>query len=50
LNLLFDVLNLFVKRVVFHKQFSSVDELINLTTELASYCAVVSRKLIDIWS
>ncbi|HBA7669040.1 TPA: hypothetical protein J1Z01_004551 [Escherichia coli] len=47
LNLLSDVINLLVKRAVFHKQISSVDELTKLTTELASYCADVSRKLND---
>lgn len=47
LNLLSDVVNLLVKRAVFHKQISSVDELTKLTTELASYCADVSRKLND---
>ncbi|EJR6685392.1 TPA: hypothetical protein J1Z65_004757, partial [Escherichia coli] len=39
LNLLSDVVNLLVKRAVFHKQISSVDELTKLTTEIASYCA-----------
>ncbi|EEW7440403.1 TPA: DUF5405 family protein [Escherichia coli] len=47
LNLLSDVVNLLVKRAVFHKQISSVDELTKLMTELASYCADVSRKLND---
>ena len=47
LNLLSDVVNLLVKRAVFHKQISSVDELTKLTTVLASYCADVSRKLND---
>lgn len=47
LNLLSDVINLLVKRAVFHKQISSVDELTKLTTELASYCADVSGKLND---
>ncbi|OWC71182.1 hypothetical protein A8F88_15125 [Escherichia coli] len=47
LNLLSDVVNLLVKRAVFHKQISSVDELTKLTTELASYCADVFRKLND---
>ena len=47
LNLLSDVVNLLVKRAVFLKQISSVDELTKLTTELASYCADVSRKLND---
>lgn len=47
LNLLSDVVNLLVKRAVFHKQISSVDEMTKLTTELASYCADVSRKLND---
>lgn len=45
LNLLSDVVNLLVKRAVFHKQISSVDELTKLTTELASYCADVSGNL-----
>ncbi|EFE4991005.1 hypothetical protein CHN24_005060, partial [Escherichia coli] len=36
LNLLSDVVNLLVKRAVFHKQISSVDELTKLTTEIAS--------------
>ncbi|MDI8978001.1 DUF5405 family protein, partial [Salmonella enterica subsp. enterica serovar Lubbock] len=35
LNLLSDVVNLLVKRAVFHKQISSVDELTKLTTEIA---------------
>ncbi|WP_449264426.1 DUF5405 family protein, partial [Escherichia coli] len=39
LNLLSDVVNLLVKRAVFHRQISSVDELTKLTTEIASYCA-----------
>ncbi len=47
LNLLSDVVNLLVKRAVFHKQISSVDELTKLTTELVIYCADVSRKLND---
>ncbi|RWZ95175.1 hypothetical protein EQ819_24810 [Escherichia coli] len=47
LNLLSDVVNLLVKRAVFHKQISSVDELTKLTTELTSYCADVSSKLND---
>ena len=47
LNLLSDVINLLVKRAVFHKQIFSVDELTKLTTELACYCADVSRKLND---
>ncbi|EGM5177955.1 TPA: DUF5405 family protein [Escherichia coli] len=47
LNLLSDVINLLVKRAVFHKQISSVDELTKLTTELASYCVDVSGKLND---
>ncbi|EFD0576618.1 hypothetical protein FFW67_10330 [Escherichia coli] len=47
LNLLSDVVNLFVKRAVFHKQISSVDELTKLTTEIASYCADEFKKLND---
>ncbi|HAV9905730.1 TPA: hypothetical protein JLH72_000472 [Escherichia coli] len=47
LNLLSDVVNLLVKRAVFHKQISSVDELTKLTTELVIYCADVSRQLND---
>ncbi|EFC2104852.1 hypothetical protein ITZ62_003373 [Escherichia coli] len=47
LNLLSDVVNLLVKRAVFHKQISSVDELTNLTTEIASYCADEFKKLND---
>ncbi|MCV9025761.1 DUF5405 family protein, partial [Escherichia coli] len=39
LNLLSEVVNLLVKRAVFHKQISSVDELTKLMTEIASYCA-----------
>lgn len=47
LNLLSDVVNLLVKRAVFHKQISSVDELTRLTTEIASYCADEFKKLND---
>lgn len=47
LNLLSDVVNLLVKRAVFHKQISSVDELTKLTTELSSYCADEFKKLND---
>ncbi|EHH7742334.1 hypothetical protein J4896_004370 [Escherichia coli] len=47
LNLLSDVVNLLVKRAVFHKQVSSVDELTKLMTELASYCADEFKKLND---
>ena len=47
LNLLSDVVNLLVKRAVFHKQISSVDELTKLTTELAGYCADEFKKLND---
>lgn len=47
LNLLSDVVNLLVKRAVFHKQISSVDELTNLTTEIAIYCADEFKKLND---
>ncbi|WP_097740615.1 DUF5405 family protein, partial [Escherichia coli] len=47
LNLLSDVVNLLVKRAVFHKQISSVDELTKLTTEIASYCADEFKKLND---
>lgn len=47
LNLLSDVVNLLVKRAVFHKQISSVDELTKLTTEISSYCADEFKKLND---
>ena len=47
LNILSDVVNLLVKRAVFHKQISSVDELTKLTTEIASYCADEFKKLND---
>ena len=47
LNLLSDVVNLLVKRAVFHKQVSSVDALAKLMTELASYCADEFKKLND---
>ncbi|HAV7781644.1 TPA: DUF5405 family protein [Escherichia coli] len=47
LNLLSDVVNLLVKRAVFHKQISSVDEPTKLTTEIASYCADEFKKLND---
>ncbi|EPR9465761.1 TPA: hypothetical protein J0590_004798 [Escherichia coli] len=47
LNLLSDVVNLLVKRAVFHKQISSVDELTKLTTEIASYYADEFKKLND---
>ena len=47
LNLLSDVVNLLVKRAVFHKQISSVDELTKLTTEIVSYCADEFKKLND---
>ena len=47
LNLLSDVVNLLVKRAVFHNQISSVDELTKLTTEIASYCADEFKKLND---
>ncbi|CTV48682.1 DUF5405 family protein [Escherichia coli] len=47
LNLLSDVVNLLVKRAVFHKQISSVDELTKLMTEIASYCADEFKKLND---
>ena len=47
LNLLSGVVNLLVKRAVFHKQISSVDELTKLTTEIASYCADEFKKLND---
>ncbi|EFN8192646.1 DUF5405 family protein [Escherichia coli] len=47
LSLLSDVVNLLVKRAVFHKQISSVDELTKLTTEIASYCADEFKKLND---
>lgn len=38
LNLLTDVVNLLVKRAVFHKQITTVDELSKLTIELTGYC------------
>lgn len=47
LNLLSDVVNLLVKRAVFHKQISSVDELTKLTTEVTSYCSDEFKKLND---
>ncbi|EEX3343215.1 DUF5405 family protein [Escherichia coli] len=47
LNLLSDVVNLLVKRAVFHKQISSVDELTKLTTEVTSYCADEFKNLND---
>ncbi|MCV9026346.1 DUF5405 family protein, partial [Escherichia coli] len=47
LNLLSEVVNLLVKRAVFHKQISSVDELTKLMTEIASYCADEFKKLND---
>ena len=47
LNLLSYLFNLLVKRAVFHKQISSVDELTKLTTELVSYCADEFKKLND---
>ncbi|MFP1559151.1 DUF5405 family protein [Escherichia coli] len=47
LNLLSHVVNLLVKRAVFHKKISSVDELTKLTTEIASYCADEFKKLND---
>ena len=47
LNLLSDVVNLLVKRAVFHKKISSVDELTKLTTEIASYCADEFKNLND---
>ena len=47
LNLLSDVVNLLVKRAVFHKQISSVDQLTKLMTEIASYCADEFKKLND---
>ena len=47
LNLLSDVVNLLVKRAVFHKQISSVDELTKVTTEIASYCADEFKNLND---
>ncbi|EFD1029922.1 DUF5405 family protein [Escherichia coli] len=47
LNLLSDVVNLLVKRAVFHMQISSVDELTKLTTEIVSYCADEFKKLND---
>ena len=47
LNLLSDVVNLLVKRAVFLKQISSVDELTKLMAEIASYCADEFKKLND---
>ncbi|MFP1461789.1 DUF5405 family protein [Escherichia coli] len=48
LNLLSDVVNLLVKRAVFHRRKSpAVDELTKLTTEIASYCADEFKKLND---
>ncbi|WHQ17734.1 DUF5405 family protein [Edwardsiella anguillarum] len=45
LNLLTDVVNLLVKRAVFHKQITTVDELLKLTIELTGYCAGEFKKL-----
>lgn len=45
LNLLADVLSLLVKRAVFHKQITSIDELSKLTIELSGYCASELKKL-----
>lgn len=45
LNLLTDVVNLLVKRAVFHKQITTVDELSKLTIELTGYCTGELKKL-----
>jgi len=45
LNLLTDVVSLLVKRAVFHKQITTVDELSKLTIELTGYCASEFKKL-----
>ncbi len=47
LNLLSDVVNLLVKRAVFHKHISTVDELTTLTHEIASHWADDFNKLND---
>lgn len=38
LKLFSDVINLLVKRAIFHKQISSLDEVTELTTELITHC------------
>lgn len=45
LNLLTDVVNLFLKRAVFHKQVTTVDELLKSTIELIGYCTGEFKKL-----
>ncbi|MCZ3385061.1 DUF5405 family protein [Kosakonia sp. SOY2] len=45
LNLLTDVVSLLVKRAIFHKQTTTVDELSKLTIELTGYCASELKKL-----
>ena len=45
LNLLTDVVNLLLKRAVFHKQITTVDELSKLTIELTGYCTSEFKKL-----
>ena len=45
LNLMTDVVSLLVKRAVFHKQITTVDELSKLTIELTGYCASEFKKL-----
>lgn len=45
LNLLTDVVSLLVKRAVFHKQTTTIDELSKLTIELSGYCASEFKKL-----
>nr|WP_277756178.1 DUF5405 family protein [Rosenbergiella epipactidis] len=45
LNLLNDVVNLLIKRAVFHKQVTTVDELLKLTIELTGYCTGEFKKL-----
>lgn len=45
LSLLNDVVNLLVKRAIFHKQITTVDELVQFTIELTGYCASEFKKL-----
>ncbi|HBW5828486.1 DUF5405 family protein [Klebsiella pneumoniae] len=45
LNLLTDVVNLLVKRAVFHKRITTVDELSKLTIELTGYCTGELKKM-----
>jgi 5,10-methenyltetrahydromethanopterin hydrogenase len=45
LKLLTDVVNLLVKRAIFHKQITTVDDLSKLTIELTGYCASEFKKL-----